>query len=363
MRPAIGPTAILFSLLLCSSSPCAAAQTPIPEFYGIYAVAGESLYSLDSVEPALAALQTSVRVSRTEKDFNARGGRPTNVPALTGDVSVLIFKKDDSLDIAQDLALSRLPFVRRMTINANDSNFRRTFAIEAWVAGSEPGYYDLGTARIDLRFKPVKDHSEMVLAVPIAPLAPGVYLLSGKHVLTGGFLFAVLPLDDATQTACVDVTNPSIMQPWRTSPCVDEAPSSQLASSSEKLGVCGESEVESTVERVEGAAGAWTGELVQDSTRYPVNVSLAIETGGHVRGSTFYPTLNCSGTLAGSAQEGPTGVSITVTETVKGMDRLKCVSGSEVHLSSRAGKPGLVAEWYSKKGRLDASGTLCRPPG
>lgn len=192
-----------------------AAEPPLPEFYGLYAVADGKLYSLDTSDPALAARAQSVRVSRTEKEFSAGGGISLSVPSLPPSLNFLVYVKGNALQAASQLALHQIPFIRAMTINANDRNWRRTYHPNSWVSTTEFGYANVGATKVELRFKPVKGQDEMVLAVPATALSPGLYRLGAD------FLFAVPALESAESDRCVDATNGVAMGPWTIVRCSD----------------------------------------------------------------------------------------------------------------------------------------------
>lgn len=192
-----------------------AAEPPLPEFYGLYAVADGKLYSLDTSDPTLAARAQSVRVSRTEKEFSAGGGVTLSVPSLPPNLNFLVYVKGNALQAASQLDLRQLPFIRTMTINANDRNWRRTYHTNSWVSTTEFGYANVGATKVELRFKPVKGQEEMVLAVPATALNPGLYRLGGD------FLFAVSDLGAAESDRCIDATNGAAMGPWSVVRCSD----------------------------------------------------------------------------------------------------------------------------------------------
>jgi hypothetical protein len=133
----------------------------------------------------LFQLCRTLGVSKTEKDFEAGGGPAAPVPFLPASLNFLVYVKGNALAAAGQLSLRQLPFIRSMTINANDSNWRRTYQLNTWVSTTEFGYANVGADTVELRFKPVKGHDEMVIAVPSTPLSPGLYRLGQ------GFIFAV----------------------------------------------------------------------------------------------------------------------------------------------------------------------------
>jgi hypothetical protein len=171
-------------------------------------------------------LRQPVSLARTEKDFKAGGGTVAHVPVLPSSLNLLVFVKGSPLQIAAQLKLRQLPFVRQMTINENDPHYRTTYQLNAWVAATEFGYTDLGTRPIELRFKPVKGEDEMVLAVPVSVLAPGLFVLDD-------FIFAVPPIETAALSECIDAARPvGGFAAWRTWPCsgapvVEQPPSSR----------------------------------------------------------------------------------------------------------------------------------------
>lgn len=211
-----------FGTALALSTVSLAAEPPLPEFYGLYAVADGKLYSLDTADPALAALAQPLSLSRNEKEFAAGGGPVSPVPALPGSLNFLVYVKGNALQAASQLSLRQLPFIRVMTINANDRNWRRTYHVNSWVSTKEFGYANVGAGSVELRFKPVKGQDEMVIAVPTAALGPGLYRLGND------FVFAVLPLDTAESSRCIDATNGAAMGPWTIVRCSEASTSATV---------------------------------------------------------------------------------------------------------------------------------------
>ncbi len=209
-------------LTIALASAASAAEPPLPEFYGFYVVAEGRLYSLDPVDPALASQAQVLPVSRTERDFEVGGGVSLPVPLLPASLNFLVYVKGKALEAAGQLSLLQLPFIRTMTINANDRNWRRAYQLNSWVSTTEFGYTNVGATKIDLRFKPVKGQDEMVLAVPSTPLIPGLYRL-GKE-----FIFAVSPIESAAAVRCIDATNGTAMGAWSIVPC-SQAPVAPIA--------------------------------------------------------------------------------------------------------------------------------------
>lgn len=208
---------VIISIVLVTAS--LATEPPLPEFYGLYAVADGQLYSLDTADSALAAGATPIRVSRTEQDFEAGGGPAIPVPSLPASLNFLVYVKGNALQAASELSLWRLPFIRTMVINANDSNWLRTYQLRSWVSTTEFGYANVGAMPVELRFKPVKGQDEMVIAVPSTPLSPGLYRLDED------FVFSVAPLAPAEAARCIDATNGAALGPWEAVEC-SEAPRS-----------------------------------------------------------------------------------------------------------------------------------------
>ncbi len=186
------------------------AEPPLPEFYGVYIFADGKLYNPDPKEKAFSTL-TSVPVSRTEAQLKVHGAT-VNVPVLPASMNLLVFSKGDPVQVAAKLPLHQLSFVRRLTIQ-NGPHPPIVYQPRSWVAATDPGYVGVGETAIEMRFKPVKGQNEMVLAVPSTPLSPGVYSISGE------FLFAVMPLDEAVAARCQEAALGGGVIGWRLSPC------------------------------------------------------------------------------------------------------------------------------------------------
>lgn len=200
-----------------------AAEIPIPEFYGLYIVADGKLYGIDSQDSSLGERRVPIRLARTEKEFKVGSATVAQVPVLPGSLNILVFVKETPLQVAAQLKLQQLPFVRRMTINENDPHYRQTYKPNSWVAATDYGYTDLGTP-IELRFKPVKGEDEMVLAVPASPLTPGLFILGDN------FLFAVPPIEEAVSSRCIDAARQvGVVASWRTWPCTEIPSEAQSA--------------------------------------------------------------------------------------------------------------------------------------
>lgn len=195
-----------------------AAEIPKPEFYGLYVVAEGKLYGVDANDAQLDGSRQPVHLARTESDFKSGGGAVAQVPELPGSLNLLVFVKGSPLQAAAQLKLQQLSFVRRMTINENDSSYRQTYQPNAWVAATDFGYAALGKTAIEFRFKPVKGEDEMVLAVPASPLKPGLYILGDS------FIFGVAPIEAAASSRCIEAARAvGALASWRTWPCT-EAP-------------------------------------------------------------------------------------------------------------------------------------------
>jgi hypothetical protein len=361
---------------LIFTSLCQAGDTPIPEYYGIYLVANEKLYSLDAPDASLEELRQPVRLSRTEKEFEGGGGL-ASVPTLPDSLSFLVFAKGSPLDAAELLKLRQLSFVRTMTINDDDVHYRQTYHLNTWVAATGFGYAGVGETEIKLRFKPVKGEDEMVLAVPASPLQPGIYILGND------FAFAVQPLDAAATSKCIETSRAvGLYAAWRTWPCAQASttssgpttavPPSRLraegtaggqvagpVTGSELPNSCGQDN-SSALSSPEQLPGVWVGELKQGSQRYSVEISLETGGSGEVTGTIDYPGLRCKGTLHGSSSLAGDRVVTTLTETIRLADRLRCLSGSKVELASAPKGGGLIAQWFSRTGAVVARGLLCR---
>lgn len=213
MRSCVTAAGIIIALATTS----AVAEPPLPEFYGLYAIAEGKLYSLDTADPALAGRAQSLRLGRTEKEFAAGGGPSIPVPFLPASLNFLVYVKGNALQAASQLSLRQLPFIRTMIINANDPNWRRTYQVNTWVSTTEFVYANVGASTIDLRFKPVRGQDEMVIAVPSTPLSPGLYRL-GEN-----FVFAIPPLESAASARCIDAIHSTTA--WRIVPCSEVPPS------------------------------------------------------------------------------------------------------------------------------------------
>ncbi len=222
--------AILAATLLCSCStpgdegekPSTDALGELPEFFGLYVVADGKFHGVDVSVSTLNPETQAVAVSRTERDFKAGGGAPSVLPLFPGTLNLLVFVKSLPLEVAEQLELRKLSFVRQMIINEQMPGYRQAFAPNSWVAATDFGYNGVGETPVQLLYKPVQGQNEMVLAVPSSPLDPGLYALRAGD---DDYLFAVPPLESAHSTRCIDASNPGGggFGKWETRLCGESA--------------------------------------------------------------------------------------------------------------------------------------------
>lgn len=129
----------------------------------------------------------------------------------------------------------------------------------------------------------------------------------------------------------------------------------------EGVATCGASRGAEPISSSQDLRGAWAGTLLQGAQRYSVRIEFEVEQDGRLNGSVSYPGLNCSGFLKGAANVATDGVRATATETIGLADRVRCVSGSQLAITSLKDGTGLLARWLGRTGAVEASGTLCRP--
>ena len=210
LRVAPGAFLLLFllipDLLSCQSKNA----TPIPEFYGTYAVSDGKLVSIDSKSSQPIPVE-AIKVGQHGDTYQIcdRGAavvpsppKTINVASFSGNVEFLVFLQTSgeasAMRLAQSLKVGALGFVRNTAVNCG--NGVRT--------GAEGGW-ETATRYVELRVKPVPGQQEMVVAVPSTPLDPGVYVLSGsslQSVFQFEYWFAVSPASEAEKTKCVDLT-------------------------------------------------------------------------------------------------------------------------------------------------------------
>lgn len=240
--------------------PSASAQTdeniPQPEYYGNYFVVSGKLFGIGELVgknvPKSASLPEPIEVrygvQATPAEIS-RGVDPAkitmvNVRPMRSDIQFLIFSQDPMKD-AEKLGLEQLVYIRDITINVmgnvgTNQRIPHRGQENAWDAGEGIGL-DRKVRRltrgVKLLLKPVKGHSDLVLAVPVDPLKAGLYLLTLNRARFA--LFAVNPVKEGEQTTCTDVvstygvdtfgliSNPEILDNLRTFRCresLGEAP-------------------------------------------------------------------------------------------------------------------------------------------
>jgi hypothetical protein len=190
--------------------------TPIPEFFGIYAVAKGNLIELTG---GLAAATPKVRV---------RFGTPANVEAvfkgsplasiseaevllLTKDARFIVNLQSGSGDVAANLQITPMVFIANITIDTGPYRYptvlRRTGPVHAWEAPHTSFFGMISeTLRqpIRVRTKPVAGQQSMVMAVPAQELSGGLYALSGGEYWKERILFAVEPLSQGETQKRID---------------------------------------------------------------------------------------------------------------------------------------------------------------
>jgi len=203
---------LLFSVLATVVLSCQTkSNTPLPEFYGTYAISNGKLVSVDSKSPqqiAVAAAKVgqhgdTYKICDSGAAVVPSPARVINIADFAGNVEFVVFFQTSgeasAMRVAQGLRVGELGFVRNTNVNCGTG-----------IKTGDEGGWETVTRHVELRVKPVPGQQEMVIAVPSAPLEPGVYVLSGIHssqsMFDQEYWFAVSPLAEAEKTKCIDLT-------------------------------------------------------------------------------------------------------------------------------------------------------------
>ena len=239
-------------LFLATASPVHSQSKPdfpLPEFYGTYAVSGGKIIGLDANtgSPDKAPIKVGLRNNAVAVCRNGavvtQEGPSLPVPVFTSDVQFLVFLEQSGqvspMMVAKEMELMPVPFIRNVQFNGCPNG-------EQVRSGIENGWGET-TQRLELRIKPVPGQQQMVLTVPSARLAPGVYTLSFDPIANGTmfkktYIFAVQPISQAASSQCFDLSipyNPSLFQnngemPSTLTPC-GSSPAAPATSSSSTL--------------------------------------------------------------------------------------------------------------------------------
>lgn len=221
-----------FSVLLGFSvvSQQARSQTtgdiPIPEFYGIYAVADGKL--LLGPKTMIAETVEVRLVTKWNTESNAFSKYPleernelvgpvtvdtVRIPVVPARVRILVFIQPTGLhspmSVGEAFRLHRFRYLRNMRIQG------RTWTENAWhQADIKMGHImghilvgeELVSEEMHFRIKPVPGQSDMALVVPVSELGPGVYRLRLTRIRgdVDVMTFAVAPLAEAEVRECID---------------------------------------------------------------------------------------------------------------------------------------------------------------
>lgn len=170
----------LFGILLCGAAVCQSSKEtfPLPEYYGTYAIAGNKLIDLQSPSGS-RTVSARVGIRSTAVQVCTQGGsvvaiaKEVSIPEVPGDVQFLVFLQNSgpisAMTAAGYLNLNALSYVRNAQVT--DCVTRRP----ALQTGVENAWDDYSAGSTSFRMKPVPNHQEMVIAVPSAPLGPGLY--------------------------------------------------------------------------------------------------------------------------------------------------------------------------------------------
>ena len=221
--------ATIFSLCFLGGQVFAqtAQEVPLPEYYGLYAVAGGKLLGIDVPSSTMTPNSVEVRVGIRNNAGNIINGSPgartetVKVVELQADVKFLLFVRSSGnitpTTLAESLTLRAFPYVRNMSVDAfglaGSHRTRRTDTVDGWHVGDDRGMMGIEMSpfapSIQLLTKPVPGQSEMVLAAPAAPgnkLPPALYSISGGAGRGSSLRFAVEPLSEAKNETCMDVS-------------------------------------------------------------------------------------------------------------------------------------------------------------
>ncbi len=196
-----------FFLIAFCAMITSAAEVPVPEFFGTYAVFGDKLLGLDvstsTAEPRMVSVEFALRASPTDliDGKPAATRRTMQIPEAPPTIKFIVFIQASgvmtSMVAAKDMRLAALPYVMMLKNNSGwPSSVRRSAMANGW----DPVFGD----QIELLLKPVPNHSDMVIAQPAKPLIPGVYRIAGG-TLDHSFKFAVGSVETAKEGHCVNM--------------------------------------------------------------------------------------------------------------------------------------------------------------
>jgi hypothetical protein len=210
-------------VILRASANAATDSTPIPEYYGLYAVAGGKLLGIDVPQSTMTPKHASVRLGKRAAvgailDGAAPGSSGSvEVPELPATVQFIVFVQSGGavtpMMIGQSMYLRGLVFVQTLSVDTGwPNNVRRRGELRAWDTGDPSELGGLAqsdiTQRTVLLAKPVPGHNDMVILVPANPLTPGVYAFGQGETeapfAQRPFMFAVPPAADGEARKCVD---------------------------------------------------------------------------------------------------------------------------------------------------------------
>jgi len=354
-------------ILLLSAPRSTYSETPLPEYYGVYALDRGALTELG-------------KDTSEEKRRNFSGG-----------VSILVFSKNLSNPmIPQEKAVL---MTHRVFVRNEIEMFQGKGGAETSVSAVER--FDLleELEEIEGRFKPVKGEDEMLIFSPKKPLTPGLYavLVAGQGFEYEGYPLAValgaVAEKDSTLNGCVDQyfeTFDSSSNPWgafaiqsqsgmgtRTTihghtiskrdyrPCAEmeanlkSAKAGAVTATGQPTTAAGSSHVDAS--QLEAIQGTWTGTVQQDKRiSYRVKMTVNGSEGGENSGTIEYPTIGCSGALR--IREAGGGKYTFSEEIEKG----KCGNGGTIKVSRREADDKIQWEWFGTDGKRGAFGELTR---
>ena len=197
-------SSVIYAFLLSTLATIAVAQSPSPEFFGVYALAHGKLYSVErsavsSPQTAIVAIGSRSPVADVLNGKPIASRSPTHVPELPATTQFVVYYQS-AMAMASGLKLMKLVYVNHLTVDTGwPNNVNRGGVEDAWdlVEGA--------VETIPLLMQPYRSKADMVLAVPSKPLVPSLYVLTGGDSSRMRYLFIVAPTE-ATKARCVDVT-------------------------------------------------------------------------------------------------------------------------------------------------------------
>lgn len=207
-------------VFLSISQLCFGQSTPVPQYFGTYAVVDGRLLRLDG-KTFNPSKTISVRFADLKNENGFMAGQPgivqprdLQIPVFPANLKLVVYE-DDSPNT--EFELESLLYVKDLTTyKVNGGGIAQTFVVngwdDSWNLANMRRWSGLPSQDIELQYKPVSGQKNMIVAGLDEALPPGVYRLKREEggfatslLGSGGLIFAVEPLREGELGKCANL--------------------------------------------------------------------------------------------------------------------------------------------------------------